>query len=256
MTISIDKWERLKQLTFVLDNQVNEERITVPTLSDPDKSGIRYISAGRTTAELSQIHELVYDLDLVSPRHDWMSHKAPERPNVRALDLEATGFLLTSIFRGERFVDGLLASEVRTGLVQRLCRHAYGLTLTKDGWPNHMPVMPDGTIRVGMVVRSLSGRIEGRTTGGRQRCPSHQCNGWLIGVHWEDGQRLRICSEGWHYDPVADEIKVIGGGEISARFVSPKPLGRQPLPKRDWPPRSTLLKSRSWSAKSNTDPDR
>lgn len=248
----LDQWAQLKRLSFVLDDQVKKDLITGPSLSDPDKNGVRYMSSGKTTGELDQVHQLVYDLELVSPKHDWMAHEQPEKPNVRELDLDATGLLITGIFRGDRFIDGLLASKVRAGLVQRLCRHAYALTMTKDGWPTHLPVLDDGTIRVGMVVKSLSGRMEGRTIGGRQRCPSHQCNGWLIGVHWEDGQRLRICTEGWHYDPVVDEIRVIGGGEISARFISPKPLGRQPLPKREWPTRAELLKSRSWSVQSNS----
>ncbi len=253
---TLGQWAQLKRLTFVLDDQVKKGLITGPSLSDPDKNGVRYMSSGETTTELDQVHQLVYDLELVSPKHDWMAHEITDRPNIREMDLEETGLLITGIFRGERFIDGLLASKVRTGLVQRLCRHAYALTLTRDGWPGHLPVMSDGTLRVGMVVKSLSGRMEGRTMGGRQPCPSNQCNGWLVGVHWEDGQRLRICTEGWHYDPVVDENRVIGGGEISARFVSPKPLGRQPLPKREWPPRAELLKSRSWSVKVNSTNDR
>ena len=241
------KWERLKRLTYIVDSQVGKGRITGPSLSDPDSNGVRYISSGATTQELDEVHQLVYELGLVSPEHNWMDHEFQGRPDVRELDLGSTGLLLTGIFRGDRFIDGLLVAKVREGLVQDLCRHAYALTLNVDGWPSHLPVLADGTLRTGIVVRSLSGRLEGRTTGGRRDCPSRKCNGWLIGVHWCDGQRLHICSEGWHYDPLADEIHVVGGGEISARFVSPKPLGRDPRPKNEWPARATLLKSRAWS---------
>ena len=116
--------------------------------------------------------------------------------------------------------------------------------MTIDGkagpWPEEFPVAPHGRVERGLVVRSLSGKIEGRTTGGRRPCISLGCPGWFIGVKWETGQQMHICSEGWRYDPATKEVRVAGGGEISARFVSPKPLGVAPLPRSEWPSRSEL----------------
>src|SRR4051812_33762228 len=88
-------------------------------------------------------------------------------------------------------------------------------------WPAEFPVSEDGTVEEGMVVRSQSGTIEGRTTGARLRCTSTGCPGWFIGVSWETGQRMRPCSEGWRYDPATKTVRITGGGEISARFISP-----------------------------------
>ena len=110
---------------------------------------------------------------------------------------------------------------------------------TRD-WPSDFPVTAEGGVREGLVVWSLSGDIEGRTTGSRLPCRSHQCNGWFIGVRWETGQLLYICSKGWRYDARTHAVRVVAGGEISARFVSPPPLGEPPLPRQEWPPRTTL----------------
>jgi hypothetical protein len=41
-------------------------------------------------------------------------------------------------------------------------------------------------------------------------------------------------------------IQIVAGGEISARFISPKPFGTPPLPKSQWIKRSELLKRSSW----------
>jgi hypothetical protein len=57
---------------------------------------------------------------------------------------------------------------------------------------------------------------------------------------------MYICSEGWHYNPTTREIEVIGGGEISARFISPKPLGVAPLPREEWISREELTKRQGW----------
>jgi hypothetical protein len=51
---------------------------------------------------------------------------------------------------------------------------------------------------------------------------------------------MHICSEGWVYDPATQEVRVTGGGEISARYVSPKPLGTPPRPREEWPDPDTL----------------
>ncbi len=111
--------------------------------------------------------------------------------------------------------------------------------MTIDGlpgpWPDDFPVRLDGTVAEGLTVRSQTGEIEGRATGARRPCISKGCPGWFITVSWETGQIMHICSEGWRYDPASGEVRVTGGGEISARFVSPKPLGTPPRPRDDWP---------------------
>ena len=115
-----------------------------------------------------------------------------------------------------------------------------------DGWPRAFPVITGGKVAEGITVHSLSGQILGKTTGNRRRCSatSTRCPGWFIEVVWETGQRMWPCSEGWHYGD--GEISIIGGGEISARFVSPKPLGTQPLPRSDWPSKKDLSGMRGW----------
>ena len=115
-------------------------------------------------------------------------------------------------------------------------------------WPENFPVLDDGRVREGLIVLSLPGTIEGRTTGGRRPCISKGCPGWFIGVRWETGQLMFICSEGWAYDPATETVRVTGGGEISARFVSPKPLGVPPLQREQWPTRATLSKWMGWRA--------
>jgi hypothetical protein len=103
-----------------------------------------------------------------------------------------------------------------------------------------------GRIEEGLTVRSLSGAIEGRTTGARRPCLSNSCAGWFITVRWETGQLMHICSEGWRYDPTTRIVQVTGGGEISARYVSPKPLGQPPLPRHQWPAKQALAKGLGW----------
>ena len=53
------------------------------------------------------------------------------------------------------------------------------------------------------------------------------------------------CSQGWQYITGLNEVHVTAGGEISARYVSPKPLGTDPLPIDEWPPRTSLT-GRGW----------
>ncbi len=113
-------------------------------------------------------------------------------------------------------------------------------------WPSEFPVGANGRVVEGLVVGSLSGAIEGRTTGARRPCISLGCPGWFITVRWETGQLMHICSEGWRYDPERRSVKVTGGGEISARFVSPKPLGVPPLPVEQWPSRDRLRNWTGW----------
>jgi hypothetical protein len=122
--------------------------------------------------------------------------------------------------------------------------------MTLDGvpgpWPSAFPLLDDGSVAEGLPVWSMSGEIEGRTTGARLPCISNGCPGWSIGVRWETGQLMRICSEGWRYDSERNEVLVTGGGEISARFVSPKPLGTPPLPRSEWPTREELGRFKGW----------
>lgn len=252
---TIAQWGRLKRLSFVLDETVKRSPLKGSTLSEPDGNGVRYLGSAESPAELDEIVQLLYDMDIVSPKHDWTRHTGSNMPDLPSMDFDATCLWITAIVRGDRFSDGRLADEVNRGAVQRLCRHAYALALTKDGWPTALVVDGTGRIRTGTVVRSIDASIEGRATGGRRRCtatgrkgrtPTDPCAGWQIDVHWETGQRMRICSEGWHYDPDRDEIQVIGGGEISARFVSPPPLGTPPRPRNQWPARSSILSAPAW----------
>jgi hypothetical protein len=126
-------------------------------------------------------------------------------------------------------------------------RHLYSQSvLDKDHWPSRLFMSDESLIDVGIPVRSLNRELEGRTTGSRRPCAAHGCPGWFVGVLWESGQQMYICSQGWHYNPTTREIEVIGGGEISARYISPKPLGTPPLPRNEWPSREELLKRRGW----------
>ena len=118
--------------------------------------------------------------------------------------------------------------------------------LSPGSWPTDFPLTADGKVEEGLVVRSKSGLIEGRTTGARLRCYSTGCPGWFIGVSWETGQRLRPCSQGWTYDPQTRNVRITGGGEISARFVSPAPLGVDPTPRSAWPLRDSLSRGLGW----------
>ena len=113
-------------------------------------------------------------------------------------------------------------------------------------WPTDFPLDDGGKVAEGMVVWSKSGTIEGRTTGPRQRCTSIGCPGWFVAITWETGQALKVCSQGWKYDPKTKVTRITAGGEISGRFVSPPPLGVDPLPNEQWPARATLAKRKGW----------
>ena len=114
------------------------------------------------------------------------------------------------------------------------------MSSSDDGWPGGFPVTAAGTVAEGIPVFSRTEGIEGRTTGSRRKCASAGCAGWFIGVRWETGQMMYVCSEGWTYDRANRIVRITGGGEISARVVSPKPLGTPPLRREEWPPRSAL----------------
>ena len=120
-------------------------------------------------------------------------------------------------------------------------------------WPTEFPLTSDGHVTEGLVVRSLSGEIEGRTTGSHRPCVTKSCPGWFITVVWESGQIMHICSEGWRYDPASNSVRVVAGGEISARYVSPKPLGVPPLPRDEWPTRAELAHRKGWRTSHGAD---
>ena len=122
-----------------------------------------------------------------------------------------------------------------------------------SGWPKALPLIDECSIQEGIPVYSISGKIEGRTTGNRRKCASRKCPGWFVEVQWETGQKFWPCSEGWHYDSTAGangRIDIIGGGEISARFISPKPLGTHPLERSAWPSKSKLRTLKGWRIES------
>ena len=128
-------------------------------------------------------------------------------------------------------------------------RTKYRRELCTGGWPTAFQILDDKHVREGIPVFSISGKIEGRTTGNRRKCAAVGCPGWFIEVQWETGQKFWPCSEGWHYSVDshgAERIDIIGGGEISARFISPKPLGTYPLDRSEWPTKSELRTMRGW----------
>lgn len=105
-------------------------------------------------------------------------------------------------------------------------------------WPEHFPVDEHGRVEEGLAVWSMSGALEGRTTGGRQRCLAYGCPGWFIDVTWRSGQDLRPCSKGWTYDPTENVVKVTGGNDdVSARLSDPVELlgGTHGLRPPSWP---------------------
>jgi hypothetical protein len=115
-----------------------------------------------------------------------------------------------------------------------------------SGWPRDFETLDETHVAEGIPVFSLSGRIEGRTTGSRTKCRSKGCPGWFVGILWETGQQMYLCSEGWHFDRSRVRIDIIGGGEISARYVSPAPLGVHPAPRAEWPKKADLNLRRGW----------
>lgn len=114
------------------------------------------------------------------------------------------------------------------------------------GWPAALPLVDERHIPVGLVVWSRSGDLEGRTTGSRLPCRSSSCDGWQIGVRWETGQQLFLCSTGWTYDTGDGTIRVTGGGEISARTATAHHPGAEPLPRHRWPDREALERTKGW----------
>ena len=88
-------------------------------------------------------------------------------------------------------------------------------------------------------VLSRNGAIRGRSLGRGQLCAAGGCietygPRWQLGVEWETGQTTIICDVGWERRELpVDHIRITAGGEITARFVTPRDPGpdRNRLPK-------------------------
>lgn len=123
-----------------------------------------------------------------------------------------------------------------------------GVVIERDEWPAVLPVLPDGRVERGLPVWSLAvatdgfaGLVEGRTTGGRRPCACPTCGGWFIGVKWETGQQMFICSRGWAYDSVTRSISMTAGNGLSTTIANDRPNTRSgPTPRSEWPDRSEL----------------
>jgi hypothetical protein len=130
----------------------------------------------------------------------------------------------------------------RKTAAQILRRHYSESVLLKNGWPKEFAVIHDGAVREGLRIVSLNSIVEGRTTGSMRKCAADECPGWFVGIIWESGQLMYLCSEGWHYDAENQELEIIGGGEITGRFVTPREI----LPRSEWPTRESLLQRKGW----------
>ena len=97
-------------------------------------------------------------------------------------------------------------------------------------WPEDFPLDEAGKVAEGLVVLSKSG-------GSRVAPPVLACAARRSAAPagssaspGRPGQTLRPCSAGWHYDAETKTVRITGGGEISARFVSPSAARRRPAP--------------------------
>ena len=221
---TLSTWAKAKRLSFVIDSHfpaksggLRKHGVEVPSVPSPDLS-----------KEVRRIRELFNDLGIVEPE------------SLSSIDIDDGQPIEGSKYK-------FLTQEIRRLYSEAVC--------PSDGWPRMLPYSSEKQIKEGIPLFSVSGNIEGRATGSRRKCiagksDSDKCPGWFIGVLWESGQQMYICSEGWHYDLENDRIDVIGGGEISARFVSPKPLGVPPLPRDVWPDRESLVRRKGWRVSS------
>jgi hypothetical protein len=217
---SLSTWAEAKRLSFVIDSHFPAKS------GDSRKHGVDVASVPvpDLSKEVRRIRELVDNLGIVEPE------------SLSSLDLK-----VAHLNEGANYK--LLTQEIRRLYSEAVC--------SKDGWPRMLPYSSEKQIKEGIPLFSVSGNVEGRATGSRRKCisgkdTSDECPGWFIGVLWESGQQMYICSEGWHYDCKNNRIVVIGGGEISARVISPKPLGVPPLPRHEWPDRNTLARRKGW----------
>ena len=217
---TLSTWAEVKRLSFVIDSHfpaksggLRKHGIEVPSVPSPD-----------LFKEVRRIRELFNDLGIVKPE------------SLSSIDIDERQPIESSKYK-------FLTQEIRRLYSEAVC--------SKDGWPKMLPYSSEKQIKEGIPLFSVSGNVEGRATGSRRKCisgkgTSDKCPGWFIGVLWESGQQMYICSEGWHYDSENNRIDVIGGGEISARFISPKPLGVPPLPRDEWPERDALARRKGW----------
>jgi hypothetical protein len=103
--------------------------------------------------------------------------------------------------------------------------------LSPGSWPWELLFGVDGLVDEGLVVRSLSGNIEGRSAGSRAVLLFDRLS-WVF--HWcELGNWPAISSlfaglaiRSGDQDRAS---RLAGGGGFSAWFVSPGPLGTPPL---------------------------
>lgn len=111
------------------------------------------------------------------------------------------------------------SSRYRPAMLQEMQRQHLA---SAGEWPPSFPLTAVGKVCEGLVVRSISGRIEGCTTGARLQWSSTSCPGWFIGVSWETGERQRPCSQGWHYDSASRAVRITGGGDITQGGTTPR----------------------------------
>lgn len=129
------------------------------------------------------------------------------------------------------------------------------MSVGRDMWPPAFDLDNDGRVAVGIPVWSLpvdvpgfSGRVEGRTTGGRRPCAAPSCGGWFIGVKWETGQQMFLCSRGWDYDPRARVVRMTRGSGLSTTMATDRLNVRaDPPPRAEWPDRVAL--GPAWNAR-------
>lgn len=92
-----------------------------------------------------------------------------------------------------------------------------------------------------MDVDGFAGRVEGRTTGGRRPCAAPSCGGWFIGVKWETGQQMFLCSRGWSFDPDRRTVTMTLGSGLSTTMATDRVSVRALAPDRsNWPDRAAL----------------
>lgn len=116
------------------------------------------------------------------------------------------------------------------------------MSVERDPWPVDFPLRARGRVEPGLTVWSLpvdvdgfSGRVEGRTTGGRRPCAAPSCAGWFIGVKWKTGQQMFLCSRGWSYDPDRRMVTMTLGSGLSTTMATDRVSVRAPAPDRTGP---------------------
>lgn len=125
---------------------------------------------------------------------------------------------------------------------------SFAVVVERDEWLCGPPLQPDGRVTVGIPVWSLpvdveghTGEVEGRTTGGRRTCPARSCGGWQVGVRWETGQLMYLCSRGWRYDAASNTMRMTAGTALSTTTASDRANTRaDPAPRSKWPDRDAL----------------